>query len=138
MRFRRWNTTCPGSFATTSVEPCFERRDEAVEGRRIRPWPPFGRHLPVAQLADNFLQHFCIPVDVCDVQALERQTTGLQPVAVTRDAVLVEEGTLWERRLARHMFPPSDNQNTRYASDNEISEHQRLDLTRKRRLRISL
>ena len=107
----------------------FEPAGQRVVGRRVGPRPPGRRHRAGAQLRDDAFPHLGIGARVLDVERVERQPGGLQPLVVAGDAVPVEHRarrvglrrrqstlTLWpgdEPRVVRRSRRPSPAQQSR-------------------------
>ena len=76
------------------VELRLEPGGEAVVGGRFGARPPGRRHLAGAELADHLLPGFRGLADVSDVDPIEIEPAGPQPLVVAGDAVAVEQRTL--------------------------------------------
>ena len=76
----------PGSHRRGCIQCRFERAGKAGDRRGVRTAPAFRRHLSVAQLADDFLEGLRVRRNVPDVQRLQRQTSGQQPIVVAGNA----------------------------------------------------
>ena len=79
-----------------AVERSLQRAAESVVGCRLRPGPAGRRHHAAAQLLDHRLPAVGGRADIADVERVERQPAGLQPLVVAGDAVAVEQ-----RRVGR-------------------------------------
>ena len=83
------------------VELRLEPGGEAVVGGRFGARPPGRRHLAGAELADHLLPGFRGLADVSDVDPIEIEPAGPQPLVVAGDAVAVEQRTLRIDRCGR-------------------------------------
>ena len=71
-----------------------ERRSERVDSRLLGLPRGLGRHLAAAQLAHDLLEHRRARAEVVEVDLVEHESRGLQPLVVAGDAIPIEEGAI--------------------------------------------
>jgi hypothetical protein len=76
------------------IDLVLEPRDKFRGSLAIRASDASRRHQPTPQLADHFLGNLGALVDVIQIQRRQCQATRFDPVAVTGQAILVDEGTV--------------------------------------------
>ena len=72
------------------IDGGLQPRNQPVPGVEIGLRHAFRRHLACTKLAHDFLPGFSAVAYSFEVQAIELESGGLQPLVVTRDAVLIE------------------------------------------------
>jgi hypothetical protein len=99
-----------------AIELALDAGNQRLHGRRIRTARSSWRHQARPQLSDDLFSHLRVVADMREVEILEHEIPGLEPRAVTGDAVLIEDGALsayrsrgrWRGRaggLGRRLWP---------------------------------
>ena len=74
-----------------AVERLRQRRDRGFVGGVIRPRHADRRHLPCANLPENFLPHLRMLAHILRDHRVERQATPFHAIVVTGDAIAIDE-----------------------------------------------
>ena len=76
-----------------TIERCFQKGRQRVVCGRVRTGPTRGRHRPTSQLPDDLFPDVGLRWHVGQLQGVQAQSRGLQPLVMADHAVLIEEGT---------------------------------------------
>ena len=100
VRLRRCRTTAPGLMRTAalrSISVSSQSRSPSYSASAGR-FEPRRRHHSCSQFPDNLFPDFRVIADRGQIQVFKRKIRGLQPIVMTRHAVLVEQRALLRAR----------------------------------------